>query len=121
MATDLAPANPALAVSGCYEVDNHTAQLGHGDLAASQVADRTDALAAEQLVAADMDPAEEDSDEPLMDLRSGYVQRAAAMLPRQGTSGKWRIRNNYLLDMPRMRLSRIDDGAMTFTRNNTGV
>lgn len=68
-----------------------------------------------------LDPAERDSDDPLMDLRSGYVQRAAAMLPRQGTSGKWRMRNNYLLDLPRMRLSRIDDGAMTFTRTQTGV
>jgi len=69
-----------------------------------------------------MDPAEQDSDEPLMDLRSGYVQRAAATLPRQGTRSKWRVRNNYLLDLPRMRLSRIDDGAMTFTRIiKTGV
>ena len=61
-------------------------------------------------------PDEQDSPDPLMDLHSGYVQRAAAILPRQGTSGKWRVRNNYLLDLPRMRLSRIDDGAMRFTR-----
>jgi cation diffusion facilitator CzcD-associated flavoprotein CzcO len=63
-----------------------------------------------------LDDAEPDGDDPLMDLRSGYVQRAAAIMPRQGTSGKWRMRNNYLTDLPRMRLSRIDDGAMTFTR-----
>jgi cation diffusion facilitator CzcD-associated flavoprotein CzcO len=63
-----------------------------------------------------LDPSEQDSAEPLMDLRSGYVRRAAAMMPRQGTSAKWRMRNNYLLDLPRMRLSRINDGAMTFTR-----
>jgi len=68
-----------------------------------------------------MDPAEQDSDDPLMDLRSGYVQRAAAIMPRQGARGKWRVRNNYLLDLPRMRLSRIDDGAMRFTRVKTGV
>ena len=61
-------------------------------------------------------PTEQESPDPLMDLQSGYVQRAAALLPRQGTSGKWRMRNNYLLDLPRMRLGRIDDGAMTFTR-----
>jgi len=36
------------------------AQLGHGDLATSEVADRMNALAAEQLVAANMDPAEKD-------------------------------------------------------------
>jgi monooxygenase len=68
-----------------------------------------------------LDAAEQDSDEPLMDLRSGYVQRAAGILPRQGTSGKWRMRNNYLLDLPRMLLTRIDDGAMTFARIKTGV
>jgi hypothetical protein len=28
--------------------------------------------------------------------------------------------NNYLLDMPRMRLSRIDDGDMMFARTRTG-
>jgi monooxygenase len=67
-----------------------------------------------------MDPAESSPD-PLMDLRSGYVQRAAGLLPRQGTSGRWRMRNNYLIDLPRMRLSRIDDGAMTFTRIKTGA
>jgi monooxygenase len=67
-----------------------------------------------------MDPAESSPD-PLMDLRSGYVQRAAGTLPRQGTRGKWRMRNNYLVDLPRMRLSRIDDGAMTFTRVKTGA
>jgi cation diffusion facilitator CzcD-associated flavoprotein CzcO len=68
-----------------------------------------------------LDPSEQDSDEPLMDLRSGYVRRAAAMMPRQGTSGKWRMRNNYLIDLPRMRLSRIDDGAMRFTRMKAEV
>jgi len=74
-----------------------------------------------QVATPTMDPAERDNDEPLMDLRSGYVQRAAATLPRQGSAGNWRVRNNYLLDLPRMRLSRIDDGAMTFTRIKTGV
>jgi cation diffusion facilitator CzcD-associated flavoprotein CzcO len=68
-----------------------------------------------------LDSAERDSGEPLMDLRSGYVQRALGMMPRQGTSGKWRMRNNYLTDLPRMRLSRVNDGAMTFTRMKAEV
>ncbi|MDT4994253.1 MAG: monooxygenase [Actinoplanes sp.] len=67
-----------------------------------------------------MDPAES-APEPLMDLRSGYVRRAAGILPRQGTRGMWRMRNNYFVDLPRMRFSRIDDGAMTFTRITTGA
>jgi hypothetical protein len=31
------------------------------------------------------------------------------------------MRNNYLIDLPRMRLSRIDDGAMRFTRMKAEV
>jgi monooxygenase len=65
-----------------------------------------------------LDPAHGDTgtDEPLMNLTSGYVQRAAALLPRQGARRPWRIRNNYLTDLPVMRLSRIDDGSILFAR-----
>jgi cation diffusion facilitator CzcD-associated flavoprotein CzcO len=35
---------------------------------------------------------------PLLDLSSGYVQRALPMLPKQGDHGVWRVRQNYLLD-----------------------
>ncbi|WP_433373760.1 flavin-containing monooxygenase [Actinoplanes sp. CA-142083] len=61
---------------------------------------------------ADMPP----GGEPLMALSSGYVQRAAAILPRQGARRPWRARNNYLTDMPAMRFGRIDDGNVTFAR-----
>jgi len=60
-----------------------------------------------------------DSDEPLMNLTSGYVQRAAALLPRQGARRPWRMRNNYLTDLPIMRLGRIDDGSMLFARRRS--
>jgi monooxygenase len=62
-----------------------------------------------------------DTGRPLMDLDSGYVRRAAAILPRQSDRRAWRMRNNYLLDLPRMRLSRIDDGDMKFARTGTGA
>ncbi|GIE98409.1 flavin-containing monooxygenase [Paractinoplanes rishiriensis] len=55
-------------------------------------------------------------DEPLMALSSGYVQRAAAHLPRQGARRPWRMRTNYLTDLPAMRLGRIDDGNVRFVR-----
>ena len=35
---------------------------------------------------------------PLLDLASGYVQRAMADLPHQGDRGPWRVRQNYLWD-----------------------
>ena len=61
-----------------------------------------------------------DTGEPLMALTSSYVRRAAAVLPRQSDRRAWRMLNNYLLDLPRMRLSRIDDGDMMFARTRTG-
>jgi hypothetical protein len=51
-----------------------------------------------------------------MALDSGYVRRAAAVLPRQGARRPWRVRNNYLTDLPSMLLSRIDDGNVRFAR-----
>ena len=35
---------------------------------------------------------------PLLDLTSGYVQRAADLLPKQGDRPPWRLRQNYVLD-----------------------
>ena len=35
---------------------------------------------------------------PLLDLSSGYVQRAVSILPKQGSKPPWMIRQNYLLD-----------------------
>jgi monooxygenase len=35
---------------------------------------------------------------PLLPLSSGYIQRAADQMPRQGDSGPWRVRQNYLID-----------------------
>jgi len=59
------------------------------------------------------DPAALDA-KPLLDLTSGYVARAAAHLPKQGTEEPWRIRQNYILDMLTMKLSRIEDGILKF-------
>ncbi len=36
--------------------------------------------------------------QPLMDLKSGYIQRSVALLPKQGTRAPWRMRQNYVLD-----------------------
>jgi hypothetical protein len=35
---------------------------------------------------------------PLLDLNSGYVQRSAELLPKQGDRPPWRLRQNYVLD-----------------------
>ncbi|MCB0898237.1 MAG: NAD(P)/FAD-dependent oxidoreductase [Actinobacteria bacterium] len=35
---------------------------------------------------------------PLLDMQSGYIQRAAGAFPRQGPKAPWRMRQNYMLD-----------------------
>jgi len=56
------------------------------------------------------------AEQPLLNLSSGYVRRAAADLPKQGGKKPWVIRQNYILDMLTMKLSRMEDGILTFGR-----
>ena len=51
---------------------------------------------------------------PLLNLTSGYVTRAAADLPKQSAVPPWMIRQNYILDMLTMKLSRMEDGILHF-------
>ena len=44
--------------------------------------------------------------EPLVDLKSGYVQRALADLPRQGMRAPWRLHQNYVKDLMLLRFGR---------------
>jgi monooxygenase len=53
--------------------------------------------------------------EPFLDFTSGYVQRALAVLPRQGDRAPWRLHQNYALDLLTLRRGRIEDGTMRFT------
>ena len=53
---------------------------------------------------------------PALDLSSGYIQRAVAVLPRQGERKPWRMLQNYLQDIVSLRLSRLRDGALRFGR-----
>ncbi len=57
------------------------------------------------------------AEEPmLVDLTSGYVQRALDTMPRQGPSTPWKMHQNYLRDLWSLRLSAVNDGTMEFTR-----
>ena len=47
--------------------------------------------------------------EPFVDLTSGYIQRAAHLLPRQGARKPWRLNQNYLLDVMALRFGSVDD------------
>lgn len=51
---------------------------------------------------------------PLLDLRSGYVQRALGSLPRQGMRPPWRLHQNYVRDLLMMRFGRVNEEALEF-------
>ncbi|NNE70181.1 MAG: NAD(P)/FAD-dependent oxidoreductase [Rhodothermales bacterium] len=58
---------------------------------------------------------------PMLDFSSGYVQRALAHLPKQGTKPPWRTYQNYIKDMITIRYGRIEDGHMQFRRNGSST
>lgn len=57
---------------------------------------------------------------PLLSLSSGYVERAALRLPKQGDADPWRIYHNIFKDRRLLGRARFNDGALKFARA-TGV
>ncbi|HMG45904.1 MAG TPA: NAD(P)/FAD-dependent oxidoreductase [Allosphingosinicella sp.] len=51
---------------------------------------------------------------PMLDFSSGYVQRAAAILPGQGPDAPWRVHQNYLKDLVALRFRAVEDGVLAF-------
>jgi len=51
---------------------------------------------------------------PFVDLRSGYVRRAEAMLPKQGSSYPWRVHQNYFRDRRLFSRAPLADAGVTF-------
>ncbi len=56
------------------------------------------------------------TEEPFANFSSGYIQRAVAKFPRQGSRRPWRLYQNYALDLMSLKYSGLRDGAMEFTR-----
>jgi len=52
---------------------------------------------------------------PSLDFSSGYVQRAIAKLPKQGSKRPWRLYQNYVLDIITLRFGKVDDGVMRYS------
>ncbi|AKM32002.1 FAD-containing monooxygenase EthA [Pandoraea faecigallinarum] len=61
----------------------------------------------------------EHGDLPAIGLTSGYIQRAAGALPKQGERKPWVFYQSYLRDLRLMRWGSVDDGAMRFERRAT--
>jgi monooxygenase len=86
------------------------------DLASRYVCRLLNHMAAHGFTTATPDPAQADPAQarPILNLTSGYVQRAISRLPKQGAGRPWLARQNYPLDFVDMRLRRVDDGTLRF-------
>ena len=54
-------------------------------------------------------------DGPMLGLTSGYIQRSAHLLPKQGSRYPWRVHQSYLRDYRALKMSDIDDAVMEFS------
>ena len=54
------------------------------------------------------------SEEPFLNLNSGYVERARDVLPKQGKRRPWRVYQSYLVDMLSTRFGRVADEVLRF-------
>lgn len=50
--------------------------------------------------------------EPFLDFSSGYVQRAMADFPKQGSRPPWKLHQNYARDLLSLRYARLEDGVL---------
>lgn len=53
--------------------------------------------------------------QPWLDFSSGYVQRAMAKFPKQGTKAPWKLHQNYAMDLMSLRYAKLEDGALEFS------
>jgi cation diffusion facilitator CzcD-associated flavoprotein CzcO len=56
----------------------------------------------------------EGTEEPFVNLNSGYIQRAKDSLPKQGARRPWRVYQSYLVDMLATRFGRVSDRYLKF-------
>ena len=49
-------------------------------------------------------------------LSSGYIARAADVMPKQGKHAPWNVTNNYLADRKVLKNARFDDGVLEFEK-----
>lgn len=68
----------------------------------------------ERIVTPEADPSV--AARPFLDFSSGYIERAAGELPKQGETGPWRLRQSYTADLMNLRYGKLDDGVLRFSR-----
>ncbi|NHC03823.1 NAD(P)/FAD-dependent oxidoreductase [Acinetobacter sp. 187] len=50
-------------------------------------------------------------------LSSGYIARAAHVMPKQGKSAPWKVSNNYLADRKELKNASFEDGVLQFKKH----
>jgi hypothetical protein len=55
------------------------------------------------------------SSSPILGLQSGYIQRKAHLLPKQGSKFPWQVHQSYLRDYRALKMSDVDDAVMRFS------
>lgn len=79
------------------------------DLTASYVTRLLNAMAKRGLRQVTPQPGATVEAQPFLDFTSGYVQRALALLPRQGNRKPWRVHQSYTRDLMALKFGGIDD------------
>jgi len=62
-----------------------------------------------------LDPAE-GADGNFFGLSSGYLARAEGTVPRQGSRHPWKVHHNYARDYASLKLGKVEDGVLAFSR-----
>lgn len=58
---------------------------------------------------------------PIIDLKSGYIERAMNEFPSQGTERPWRLHQNYVLDYMDLQFGKVDDGVLQFRQRTAAA
>jgi len=54
-------------------------------------------------------------------LTSGYIARAADVMPKQGKHAPWKVSNNYLVDRKELKTASFEDGVLKFKSKSNAV
>ncbi|WP_313585382.1 flavin-containing monooxygenase [Acinetobacter variabilis] len=67
------------------------------------------------------DAAELLEDTVMGSLTSGYIARAADVMPKQGKHAPWKVSNNYLADRKELKTASFEDGVLKFKTRSSAV
>ena len=70
-------------------------------------------------VLAEGDATQIEQDTVMGSLSSGYIARAADVMPKQGKSGPWHVTNNYLADRKNLKKASFDDAILKFKKKSS--